>query len=629
MLILPGQKSPDTRAYLKERRFLEMPSGVVRDEIQSSWQRCLNTGLDPADAPHPEVISQRELREHQEQNARLHEIVQAEVRNLYSQIAGSNFMVAFANHDTLILDAIMDDSFRSLARAGGILPGVSWDENVRGTNGLGSCVATRLPFVVHGTEHFFQASCRFTCIAHPVFDHEDRLLGVIDASSDCRARQVHTMALMRMAALQIEAEYFRETFRQNIILQFHNRTEFVHTLEAGLLALDRDGRIVASNRQARFFLNGLPVKPGRSFETIFDVSFDRFFHQTAASGSTELTDDRGSTFKVLALNLRRRTSIPAGIARTPAPPKQATFVCKDLSIQNAIRLIENAVAWKVPILIRGETGSGKELMARHAHQTSKCPGKFVAVNCTALPETLVESEFFGYREGAFTGSRRGGAQGLIRDADKGTLFLDEIGDMPVPLQGRLLRFLDQWTVRAVGSSEETEVDVQVIAATNSPLEKAVTEGKFRADLLYRLQGIEVTIPPLRERTDFDEIVQSILTSIAPGGSISADALDLLRRHTWPGNFRELKNALLRMVISSDSAFLERSNVASFLGPCPASPVSATLAPPIAAPTLLRDNRSRIIVDAYHRCDGNIVKTALELAVSRNTIYRELKKQGLL
>ncbi|HEY5752951.1 MAG TPA: sigma-54-dependent Fis family transcriptional regulator [Chthoniobacterales bacterium] len=625
MLIPEGRKFPNARAYLKERRLPEMPSGCIREEIHRSWQRCLITGLDPADAPYLEVMKPPELRERQEQNARLHDIVRAEVRNLYSQIAGSNFMVAFANHDSLILDAITDESFRSRARAGGILPGVCWDENVRGTNGLGSSVATRLPFVVHGAEHFFQESCRFTCVAHPVFDHADQLLGVIDASSDCHTRQLHTMALMRMAALQIEAEYFRSAFRQNILLQFHNRTEFVHTLEAGLLALDGDGRIIATNRQARFFLNDLPVAPGQNFETIFNVSFDRFFHQAAASGSAELTDGHGSTFKVLASNLRRQTRVQAGIALAPGKPRQAAFVCEDLAVQNAIHLIENAVAWKVPILIRGETGCGKELLARHAHAASKRTGKFVAVNCTALPETLVESEFFGYRDGAFTGSRRGGAQGLIRDADKGTFFLDEIGDMPVALQARLLRFLDQWTVRAVGSSEETDVDVQVIAATNSPLEKAVAEGKFRADLLYRLQGIEVFLPPLRERSDFDKIVRSLLADLVPDGSISDDALEFLRRHTWPGNFRELKNALLRMVISSDSVCLDGGHVASILRASLEMPVTATS----ATPTPLRDNRSRIIIDAYHRCDGNIVKTAHELAVSRNTIYRELKRQGVL
>jgi transcriptional regulator of acetoin/glycerol metabolism len=623
-----GREANDAHKFLVSGQLSEIPADWVRDEIRSSWQRCLDANLDPNARPESTIIQKTELKALREQSAKLHEIAKMEVRNLYSQIAGSNFMVAFANQETIILEAIADDSFQLLARRGGILPGSRWSEQLRGTNALGCSAWTKSPAVVHASEHFFSDSCNLTCIASPVFDHEDRLLGVIDASSDCHARQLHTVALIQMAALQIEAEYFRDTFRQNIILQFHNRTEFVHTLEAGLIALGKDGRIIAANRQARFFLHGLPVAPGRTFDRVFRISFDRFLHQTAASGSGDLIDDRGSTYKVLVSNLHKHIPVQAGVAfpaladRRRSQPK---LVCEDPAVIESLRLIENAVAWRVPILIRGETGCGKELMARHAHNASKRSGKFVAVNCTALPETLVESEFFGYREGAFTGGRRGGAPGLIRDADRGTLFLDEIGDMPVALQARLLRFLDQWTVRAVGSSVEQEVDVQVIAATNSPLEREVAAGKFRTDLLYRLQGMEVTIPPLRERSDFVAIVYSVLKSLSPESFISTDALEALRQHNWPGNFRELRNTLLRILITTDSTTLNASNVLSVLKmrngiqPC---------APP-AAQAQLKDGRTKMIMSAYHHCHGNIVKTAKELGVSRNTVYRELRKQGVV
>jgi transcriptional regulator of acetoin/glycerol metabolism len=628
MLTTTAREYPDARKFLMRRRLTDMPPDWVRQEIRTSWQRCLDANLDPDSSRAPETIQRSELKELREQNVKLYEIAKTEVRNLYSQIAGSNFMVAFANPNTVILDAIADDSFQHSARRGGILPGTRWDERLRGTNALGCSAFTHSPSVVHASEHFFRESCNLTCVASPVFDHEDRLLGVIDASSDCHSRQVHTIALIRMAALQIEAEYFRNMFRQNIILQFHNRTEFVHTFEAGLIALARDGRILAANRQARFFLDDLPVVPGRTFAAVFQLSFDRFLRQTAASGSGDLIDGRGSTYKVLVSNLRRRTGIQPGLTfPTPSYRKfhQPTFVCQDQAVREALRLIENAVAWKVPILIRGETGCGKELMAKHAHNVSKRTGKFVAVNCTALPETLMESELFGYREGAFTGGRRGGAPGLIRDADHGTLFLDEIGDMPGALQGRLLRFLDQWTVRAVGSSIEEEVDVQVVAATNSPLETTVAEGKFRTDLLYRIQGIEVTIPPLRDRSDFNAIVDATLKDLAVEISISDDGLEVLRQHDWPGNFRELKNVLLRMVIMAGSSVLDRSDVLSVLKPRNAIRPSASNGVSTAQ---LKEGRSKMILDAYYRCQGNILETARELAVSRNTVYRELRKHGI-
>jgi transcriptional regulator with PAS, ATPase and Fis domain len=208
---------------------------------------------------------------------------------------------------------------------------------------------------------------------------------------------------------------------------------------------------------------------------------------------------------------------------------QPAFICEDPAVLEAVRIVEAAIPWRVPIFIRGETGCGKELLARHVHAVSRRAGKFVAVNCTALPETLVESEFFGYRDGAFTGSRRGGARGLIRDADQGTLFLDEIGDMPVALQARLLRFLDQGTVRAIGSSTEEKVDVQLVAATNCVIEEAVEEKRFRSDLLYRIRGVEVTLPPLRERSDFPLIVRTLLKTPAPECAVSEEAIELLRQ----------------------------------------------------------------------------------------------------
>jgi sigma-54 dependent transcriptional regulator, acetoin dehydrogenase operon transcriptional activator AcoR len=284
---------------------------------------------------------------------------------------------------------------------------------------------------------------------------------------------------------------------------------------------------------------------------------------------------------------------------------------------------------------------------------SRRPVKFVAVNCTALPETLIESEFFGYRGGAFTGGRREGARGLILEADQGTLFLDEIGHMPVALQARLLRFLDQFTVRAVGSSTEEKVDVQVVAATNCSLEQAVEKQQFRVDLLYRLRGIELTLPPLRKRSDFPLVVQSLLNALEPNCTISDEALRLLQQYHWPGNFRELKNLLLRMVIIANSPELLSLHVSRALdiptaspqfeptwkqgvapdhpGPIRSDQRNTEIAPPKSGPPSpvdLKGSRRDFIVETYRRCDGSITRTARELAVSRNTIYRELRRIGI-
>jgi sigma-54 dependent transcriptional regulator, acetoin dehydrogenase operon transcriptional activator AcoR len=617
------------REYLVAGKVSEIPLGWIKAEVRNSWQRCLDAKLDPNSRPDVPPVSKIELKELRERHAKLDEIAKMEVRNLYSQIAGSNFMVAFATYDAIVLETIADPSFLQFARKSGIVAGSKWQEQLRGTNALGCASFTQSPSVVHASEHFFKDNCRLTCVASPVFDHEDRIIGVIDASSDCNARQVHTIALIRMAALHIEAEMFRNTLRQHLILQFHNRHEFVHTLEAGLVALDWEGRVIAANRQARFFLQDLPIAPGQPFEGVFRTSFDRFLAESAATASGQLTDHRGSTYKVIVSSLPCSSVTIRGANLQNEKRRQTgairpDFICEDPVVLEAIRIVERAIPWRVPIFIRGETGSGKELLARHVHAVSGRTGKFVAVNCTALPETLVESEFFGYREGAFTGSRRGGARGLIRDADQGTLFLDEIGDMPVTLQARLLRFLDQGTVRAIGSSTEEKVDVQLVAATNCIIEQAVEERRFRSDLLYRIRGVEVCLPPLRERSDFPLIARTLLKTLASECALSDEAIELLKQQRWPGNFRELKHLLIRVLIVANSSLLYPSHILSALASiAKTGPGNHVLQKPS-----LRESRGKLILETYRRCSGNVVHTAKELAVSRNTVYRQLRRSGL-
>lgn len=264
------------------------------------------------------------------------------------------------------------------------------------------------------------------------------------------------------------------------------------------------------------------------------------------------------------------------------------------------------------------------MLAQHAHQLSGRSGRFVAINCAAVPESLIESELFGYREGAFTGARSGGAEGLVLQADGGTLFLDEIGDMALNLQPALLRFLDSWTIRPIGSSREVKVNIQLITATNCDLEKAVAEKRFRSDLLHRIEGVEILLPPLRDRSDFDEIVRDLLNQISPHLAIEEDALSLLREQHWGGNMRELRNLLVRSMLTCDGGHLSAAAVEPFLrkGQQPSTGARR-------GASTLRDLRRRAALDAYRKNDGNISKAAQSLHVSRNTLYRELREAGLI
>ena len=278
-----------------------------------------------------------------------------------------------------------------------------------------------------------------------------------------------------------------------------------------------------------------------------------------------------------------------------------------------VRQVEIAAARKMPVLIRGETGTGKEQLARHAHLASRRSGAFVPVNCAALPETLIEAELFGYADGAFTGARKGGSVGLFKEADGGTLFLDEIGDMPVTLQAVLLRFLDDWTVRPIGGVKRV-VDVLLVSATNANLDDSILRGRFRSDLLFRLNTLEVTLPPLRERNDFRTVARHLLHIIDPARSLSDAALDRLAGLDWPGNIRELRNVLSRLTLTSAEDLIEPDALAGLAGCGCQSP---------RLPGTLHDLQRARILATFGETGNNVSETARRLGVSRNTIYRAL------
>ena len=285
--------------------------------------------------------------------------------------------------------------------------------------------------------------------------------------------------------------------------------------------------------------------------------------------------------------------------------------------------VESAATRKMPILIRGETGTGKEQLARHAHAVSRRSGTFVPVNCAALPESLIEAELFGYSEGAFTGAKKGGSAGLFKEADGGTLFLDEIGDMPVTLQAVLLRFLDDWTVRPVGGTKR-QVDVLLVSATNANLDESIAKGRFRSDLLFRLNTLEVTLPPLHERSDFADIARHLMRKIDPSADFTVDAINRLAELQWDGNIRELRNVLSRLSLSRPGSLIDEAAVEVVVGHC------CSERPPREGPfhhglkSDLHEIQRAHVLTAYAETGNNISKTARRLGVSRNTIYRTLR-----
>ncbi|WP_428490988.1 sigma-54-dependent Fis family transcriptional regulator [Rhodopila sp.] len=576
----------------------------LRPLISDSWQRCLAAGLDPRTSPPLLEVGGHALAQARDATGAVRRLVLAELELLYQQIAGTNHMVAFASPSGLLLDTIADATFQDAAHAARIAAGTVWQETACGTNALGTTALLGKPVTVHGAEHFFIRHRKLTCTAAPILDPDGNLAGVLDASSDYRSRQQHTRALVAMAAAQIENSLLRERHGNQMLIAFHGRAEYLHTLSAGLLAVDPDGCILAANGQARYLLHGLPATRGRHFNDVFRTRLNDVFDAARDGARTRIEDRVGSIHAARVENAPSRGVAQVGMPRRIAA---AAFVTDDPAITVAVTQIERAAVRRVPVLIRGATGTGKEQFARHAHAASGRHGRFVPVNCAALPETLAEAELFGYVEGAFTGARRGGAPGLIVEAERGTLFLDEIGDMKPSLQALLLRFLDDWTVRAVGGGQSRTVDVLLVSATNIDIAEAVAEKRFRPDLFYRLGGIEVALPPLSHRSDFGAIATATLADIDPRLVLKPEAIDALIAAPWPGNIRQLRSVLTRMTLSASGAVITGEDVAAALDGAAIETAAAR----------------RRVRETLVSTSGNISEAARRLGVSRNTIYRAL------
>ncbi len=595
-----------------------VPREYFNGEIRTSWERCFHIGLDPFGSPNPARIGDLELKTLKEKNDLVKRLARIEMENLHRQIAGSNFTIIFANDEGIILDSIVDFSTtRQDERR--ISPGYIWSEENNGTNALGLVAAIRKPIIVHGDEHYFMAHAGLTCAAAPIYGLDGETVGIIDATSDCRSRQRHTLALVEMSCVTIEKGLFRARHKNHFVFEIHNRREFLGTLQSAMIALDGNGFLVEASRQARFFLQGISLTARIHFDEIFKTSLKEFLGQLQGGRTINITDREGSSFAARPCNHFARKE---AVRRVPERVsdhlrEEVKMVWEDPAVRSAMHLVKGAVELKVPVLIRGETGTGKELMARYAHSISGRNGNFVPVNCAALPENLFESELFGYRDGAFSGSSKGGSSGLVTQARGGTLFLDEIGAMPLQVQVKLLRFLDRMEIRPVGGTQEIKVDIQLISATNAELTGDESDG-FRKDLLYRLNTMEVRIPPLRERSDLQTIVDSVVKGFGKELILEPGAMALLEAYSWPGNIRELKGLLTRLLISCPDRKVLTEDIQKLLSAQDTQRVSEQS-------KNLADHEREIILAAYERHQGNISAVSRDLGISRNKVYKKLKE----
>lgn len=494
----------------------------VNDCIIQSWKRCLEEyDLDPERRQEPMVVDRSDLKERQERSCRLVEIARSEMTNLYQQVAGSGHSILLTDNDGVVLNYVGDPMFTNTAVKTALQTGEVWSEKTQGTNGMGTCLVEKRPLIIHQNEHFFAKNTRLTCSAAPIFDPTGNLVAILDASGESRQAQQHTMVLVNMSAQLIENRLFLCKMRDNYILRFHSRPEFISTLGEGVIAFDEEGRIQAANRSALFQLDMKDII-GKPFEALFNLRTNNALSnaQNQAMVPLPVRDaSQGRRFYMSFQPPNPDSGVKRPIARTTrafaketisAMPTLEDLEFGDNRMRHNIERAKKLLELDIPFILLGETGSGKDVFANAVHKSSSRANKsFVAVNCASLPETLIESELFGYRPGAFTGASKEGSRGKITQAHGGTLFLDEIGDMPLHLQARLLRVLEEHEVIPLGSETPIKVDIRLISATHQNLQLQIEDGSFREDLFYRLNGISLQMPPLRDREDRRTLIQHI------------------------------------------------------------------------------------------------------------------------
>jgi len=606
-------------------------SANLRSSVAASWQRSKKhqVTVDRARAP---LVPEAELYRHRSKHALLRNAARSALESSGTFLSDANSMMILTDPSGLIVDTQGDARVIDAGRAVHLEHGGRWSEADIGTNAIGAAMAESKPVQIRGTEHFCSEIQRWTCAAVPIHDPADgELLGVVDISGPANTFNPQSLALAVSVGHHVES-VLAQSIRQdheNLLRHFLSKRSLWASDDC--VVLDRRGMIVHATEHAlsvvrghrNFVADGAPTQflkaipfddwPLKLKEILPNASFDLVRNESSNIGAIILLRarrrvavvDRSSQIENL-----RSTEMPRRAAASPKPAVTG-FVAHDPAVQAIVRQVETAAARKMPILIRGETGTGKEQLARHAHAASGRSGAFVPVNCAALPESLVEAELFGYAEGSFTGARRGGAVGLVKEADGGTLFLDEIGDMPVTLQAVLLRLLDDWTVRPIGGAR-AKVDVFLVSATNATLDKAILEGRFRSDLLYRLNTLEVTLPRLQDRTDFNAIVHHLLGAIDPDCEITSATIANLAVRPWPGNIRELRNMLARFTLAATDGFIDEAAVGAMIGP-----------PPHKASGSLQDIQRARVLAVHSETAGNISETARRLGISRNTVYRAL------
>lgn len=537
-------------------------------EVVKSWLRCINDyKLNPEHKGEARILPESVLKEHKQEAEDLLLMARFGMEDLYRRVNSLGYVLLLTDKKGVTVDFIGDEKVdRELKRAG-LYMGSEWSEQNAGTCGVGACLTTREAIVVHQTDHFDMAHTPLSCTSAPLHDASGHLIGVLDVSLLVSPSEKHSQALtlevIKSCIARIELANIISARRGDWILRLNTRPEFIGVDPDGAISVAADGTISGlTNAAHRMFAQSRGIDwrttsfVGQPFSDLFAFDYNdlpRLLNTATPSEQAIETRDGAIVFAdvrapIRASAYRSAVSVPKVLTQIHGGDPALAAVA-----EKAARVVDKQIS----VVLEGETGVGKEFVAKSLHEARKRKGPFVAINCAALPESLIESELFGYAANSFTGASAKGKKGLIEQANGGTLFLDEIGDMPLSLQARLLRVLAEREVMPVGGSKPIAVDFNVISASHRNLKKLVESGQFRQDLYYRLNGLALNLPALRDRTDKIWIIGEVWKKVFGDSSprFSPQALEALCSYSWPGNIREMINVFELCHAMSDSGVI--------------------------------------------------------------------------
>ncbi|MEB9880606.1 sigma-54-dependent Fis family transcriptional regulator [Bacillus cereus] len=597
-----------------------LDSNRINQRISESWHRCKQANVNPHMNKGQKILSSNIFQEQKKKSEIFLDIALPQIQNMRKTIDELQMMALLIDPDGYVLSLSGNKQTLKRAKHINFIEGVKWTESAVGTNAIGTALEIEEAIMISGTEHYTVASHSWSCAAAPIHNDDGKLIGVLDFSCPIEFSHPYMLGMVTSIAHAIERECSIRV-HQNELHLIHRFLDVIDSDEQVVICNHRDV-IVSASKNVRERINNwsrmkLEELMHHGLETKLEIPV--YSNERMIGKCMYLKENK-------QMNTYSALTFIKGITFSGVTGTSRAF-------QHTLEEIKLVSPTDASVYVCGETGVGKEYVARAIHENSpRKDGPFIAVNCGSLPKELMESELFGYAEGAFTGARRQGYKGKFEQANGGTLFLDEIGEVPPEMQVALLRVLQERTITPIGSSKLVPVNIRIITATHKDLLRLVEEGKFRQDLYYRLHVYPLYVPSLIERKeDIPYFIQHFCERKNWNVVFPKSIYNQFLQHTWPGNIRELVNVLERIYILSQGREICEKQVDFLLQTMRGNQQQLELQVENKTEHTLhfREKIQRdSMIEALQKTNGNVSLAAKLLNVPRSTFYKRMQKYKL-